>query len=199
MIIGLLRHGEVEGGVRFRGSTDDALTPKGFSQMQASTNNDICWNKLISSPLVRCTKFANMYAKQYSLPLTLDARLQEMHFGKWEGRTVAEVFEDSPDELGRFWENPEKHSSPEGENFNHFKDRVINVWNDIRAGDTDQRLLVVTHGGVIRIILCHLLVQSYKKLQDFEVKYGSLYNIHFNNGDIEIHTAEGKIMRAQNV
>jgi broad specificity phosphatase PhoE len=54
----LLRHGETELGGGLRGSLDDALTDKGWQQMRAAVVEQGPWDRLVSSPLQRCARFA---------------------------------------------------------------------------------------------------------------------------------------------
>lgn len=175
--VGLLRHGETAGGNRFRGYTDDPLTAAGLAQMQAAVADSGNWDRVISSPLARCTMFADDFARQHSLPLSLDARLKEMHFGAWEGRTAAELMQTDAEALGQFWADPLHNTPPDGEPLTEFEARVLDAWNDIINEYAGQQLLVVTHGGVIRVLLCHLLQRPVHDLLSFEVKTASLRRI----------------------
>ena len=56
-VIDLIRHGEPEGGRRYRGATDDPLTAAGWRQMEAAVAG-LSWQRIYSSPLVRCADFA---------------------------------------------------------------------------------------------------------------------------------------------
>ena len=96
----LLRHGETELGGGLRGSLDDALTAAGWAQLRAAVIEGGPWDRLISSPLQRCARFAEELAAQQSLPLSLEPDLQELHFGDWEGRSTAELMQTAADDLG---------------------------------------------------------------------------------------------------
>lgn len=174
--IGLLRHGEVEGGSCFRGSTDDPLTVAGLNQMRAATHHT-AWDRVISSPLQRCASFAEEFAEQHKLPLAFDERLVEMHFGSWEGRTAIDIINEAPDFLTRFWNDPEAYPPPDGELLSSFHARVLSAWESILLGSRGQKTLLVIHGGVIRILLCYLQQRPISQLLDIEVDYGALFNI----------------------
>jgi alpha-ribazole phosphatase len=190
MLVGLLRHGEVQGGAQFRGSTDDALTAAGWAQMQAAVAADPrwadhCtegrkWNRVISSPLVRCADFARRLAVRESLPLQLEPRLQEMHFGVWEGRTSAALMVEHAEALSAFWRDPDGHPPPGGESLGQFTARVLAAWSETVLGGTAQPVLVVTHGGVIRVLLGQLLGYSTARMQRSEIAYGGLYGLHLD-------------------
>lgn len=179
--VGLLRHGEVEGGSRFRGHTDDPLTATGLAQMHAAIADSGNWEQVVSSPLARCAAFAEGYARRYSTPLSFDARLMEMHFGDWEGRTAAELMQTDADALTRFWNDPLHNTPPGGEPLAQFQVRVLDAWNDIVTEYPAQRVLIVTHGGVIRVLLCQVTGVSVSQLQEFSVGHGQLHGVRIGS------------------
>lgn len=186
--IELLRHGEVEGGSRFRGHTDDVLTAAGLEQMYAAIADSGSLEHVVSSPLARCAAFAKAYARRSFIPLSFDARLMEMQFGAWEGRTVAELMTSDADALARFWNDPLHNTSPGGEPLAQFQARVLDAWNDVIAEHCGQRVLVVTHGGVIRVLLCHVTGVPIARLQEFRVGHGHLHTVRIDRyGSAQIH------------
>lgn len=153
--IGLLRHGEVAGGACLRGHTDDPLTERGFKQMRAAIAKDPDWDQVVTSPLQRCAVFAEAFARQRKVPLRIDRRLAELHFGDWEGRTTIEIMNESPRALKDFWDDPDRCPAPHGEQLSQFRARVLDAWQQIIDTNSGQRVLTVTHSGVIRVLLCH--------------------------------------------
>jgi len=178
-IVDLLRHGETVGGPCFRGSIDDALTENGWSQMDAVIGKEMIngtriWDRIISSPLQRCSAFAHKFGQQYSLPVHLDTRFKEMHFGCWEGRTAAELMSTDEDALTQFWNDPIQNTPPEAEPLLEFNQRVLSAWADLLRDYQGERILLVTHGGVIRVLLCHAQQRPIKQLLDIDVKHAAL-------------------------
>lgn len=151
--IDLLRHGETAGGSRYRGSIDDALTPPGWAAMRAALGEECGWNRIVSSPLRRCADFARDLARRHGLPFAIDARLREIHFGDWEGKTASDLLAADPEAVTRFWNDPVNHPPPGAENLLAFQTRVLHAWDEIVAQHAGEYLLIVTHGGPIRIIL----------------------------------------------
>lgn len=151
--IDLLRHGETEGGARYRGAIDDALSARGWEQMRAVVGESGPWSRIVSSPLQRCAAFASETEQIHRLPLDIEPRLRELHFGDWEGKTSVEIHAAWPDRLERFWSDPVNHPPPGGENFSAFQARVLGAWDDLLARHAGAHLLIVTHGGPIRVIL----------------------------------------------
>lgn len=169
--IGLLRHGETAGGRGYCGRTDYPLSAFGWKQMWAAAE-DGRWEGIVASPLRRCADFAREFAHRRALPLTIDARLQEMDFGAWEGRSAAELLETEPEALARFWENPWRHGPPGGEALPSLYDRVLAAWGHAVA--QRRSVLLVTHGGPIRTIVCHVNRWPLEKLLHVEAPPGAL-------------------------
>lgn len=173
----LLRHGETELGGGFRGSLDDPLTTSGWQQMRARCAGMGDWDRLISSPLQRCAAFAAELASQRGLPLELHAGLRELHFGDWEGRSAAELMEDQADALGRFWADPYGFTPPGGEPLTAFRERVLDSLEQLQQRYSGQSLLLVTHGGVIRLLLAIARGLPEADLLQVEVSHGQLVTL----------------------
>lgn len=193
--IDLLRHGETQGGSRFRGSTEDPLTAVGLEQMKSATSRAQCWDRVVSSPMVRCAEFARVFSRQRSLPLDFDERLKEIHFGAWEGRTAAELMAEAPEPLARFWSDPDKHPPPGGEPLARFRARVLDAWSDIVSLYAGQRVLVVSHGGVIRVLLCRVLEWPVTRMHELDIEHGGLYTVRVDHNGKALRSFEA-IMRA---
>ncbi|OEY66234.1 histidine phosphatase family protein [Marinobacter sp. X15-166B] len=155
--IDVLRHGEPEGGPMFRGSQDDPLSELGWQQMREAISPQDRWDAVITSPMLRCAPFAQYYANQQQLPLYSDDRLREISFGRWEGQTAATIMATEHEALSRFWRDPEQYPPPEGEPVTAFYQRVQQAWQHWTTELAGQRLLMVCHGGVIRMILAEVL------------------------------------------
>ncbi|TCM68360.1 alpha-ribazole phosphatase [Acinetobacter calcoaceticus] len=157
--IDVLRHGESELSAMLRGSTDDALTAVGWSQMAQTTAHSIQqqgpWQAIFSSPLQRCRLFATSIAEQYQLPIYLDPNLAEIHFGDWEGRSTQAIYDSSPELLSQFWQQPSAYTPPNAEPFLQFHQRVLQAMAQIEQqmqAEQLKRVLVVSHGGVIKLL-----------------------------------------------
>lgn len=180
--IDLLRHGETVGGVCFRGSTDDPLTEGGWTQMRdAAEKEGPYWDRIISSPLKRCADFACELGQQHSMPVSLDERFQEMHFGAWEGRSAAELMATDADALTHFWNDPLRYTPPQAEPLADFEARILSAWRDVVSRYVGEKILLVTHGGVIRILLCHVRQRPIECLLEFEVGHASIQRIHIEH------------------
>ena len=185
IFLGLLRHGEVEGGPCFRGHTNDPLSKAGNLQMHSATQGECHWDQIISSPLKRCASFAREYALAHRLPLEFEEDMRELDFGDWEGLTAEQIMQDSPQALGDFWRDPMNHPPPGGETLNAFKQRVVTTWQRLHSRHVGKRVLLVTHGGVIRLLLCHLQQRPMDKIAEIEVAPAALFGLLLIHGRIE--------------
>ncbi len=149
----LLRHGETELGGGLRGSLDDALTARGWEQMHTAVEQGGPWDCLVSSPLQRCARFAEQLGARLGVPVQLDKDLQELHFGAWEGRSAAALMDTDAEALGQFWADPYAFTPPEGEPMLAFSSRVLAAVEHLHSAYAGQRVLLVSHGGVMRLLL----------------------------------------------
>ncbi|MBF0136423.1 MAG: histidine phosphatase family protein [Magnetococcus sp. DMHC-1] len=175
--IDLLRHGEPSGGERYRGTLDDPLSDTGWRQMRQAIIGHPPWTHIVSSPLRRCTEFAREVADDLGLAVQVDERFREMSFGRWEGRTAADIMATEAEHLANFWRDPLNHPPPDGEHLTHFRDRVEQAWNDLTRIKGHRHVLVVVHGGVIRVIMGVVLVMPLEHLSRLVVPYACVTRI----------------------
>ncbi|WP_226454973.1 alpha-ribazole phosphatase family protein [Pseudomonas sp. AF03-9] len=173
----LLRHGETELGGGLRGSLDDALTAKGWEQMRAAVVAQGPWHRLVSSPLQRCARFAEELGAQLQVPVSLEPDLQELHFGAWEGQSAAALMETDAEALGLFWADPYSFTPPEGEAVSDFSDRVLGAVARLHQAHAGERVLLVSHGGVMRLLLARARGLPREQLLNVEVGHGALFNL----------------------
>lgn len=127
------------------GQTDVALREewkKDLAEVQIDADYDVVY----SSPLSRCTQLADFFKFEYQI----DTRLKEMNFGAWE----MQAWDAIPLEQIQPWYDNFIHiNPPEGENLVILKERINDFWEEIQEKHKDQKVLVITHSGVIRILL----------------------------------------------
>lgn len=187
-LIDLLRHGEPEGGSRFRGQIDDPLSASGWAQMHAALGETGEWEAVVTSPLRRCADFAAALAGRLALPLETEPRLREIGFGDWEGLTAEQIAVRDPGALARFWHDPALHTPPGGELLADFEARVAEGWEDLLQRHAGKKVLLVCHGGVIRLILARVLDMPRAGLFRLNVPFASLSRVRVwgNGADPEL-------------
>ncbi|MGK8804469.1 histidine phosphatase family protein [Acinetobacter seifertii] len=182
--IDLLRHGESQYSHTLRGHLDDELTAKGWQQMQSTIEQvtDQTWDVIVSSSLKRCACFAEQLAKTADLPLLLNSDLKEMYFGEWEGVSTQQIYETSPELLTNFWQKPSQYCPPQAETLRQFQTRILKGFQDLlleMRKQNWQRALVVTHGGVIKLLSCLARQQPLDDLLKMQAELGKLYSFEF--------------------
>jgi broad specificity phosphatase PhoE len=115
------------------------------------------------------------------LPSQLDLDLREIDFGEWETRTFAEAAADNPPLVDRWAAFDPDFAFPGGEAVSDFLCRIRTA-ADRLAGDTAQTVLAVTHGGVIRAMICYLLGLEPRQYVVFDVPYAALVVIDLLDG-----------------
>jgi alpha-ribazole phosphatase len=173
VVIHLLRHGETEGGPRYLGGTDVALSACGWQQMRTAVAGR-SWDAIVSSPLRRCAEFAQALARELGVACRLEPELREMSFGAWEGRSASELMQIDAERLRLFWSNPGIHAPPGGETIPGLQARVMAAWRRLVTASNGERVLVVTHSGPIRVLRAAQSATALSALLSIEVPYASL-------------------------
>jgi len=173
--IDLLRHGDT-GQRSYRGQLDDALTADGWTQLRAAVD-DRDWDTIVSSPLQRCAAFAHELADARGVPLRLDARFAEYHFGDWQGVPIERLAEEQGGALERFWADPVAHPPPGAETFDAFRTRLCAALDEVAGRTAERRTLVVTHGGAIRLLRCLAERRGYGDMAGIDVPHASLHTL----------------------
>lgn len=176
----LIRHGEPVGGRKYRGQIDDPLSEKGWAQMRAAIGEHAPWTRLVSSPLLRCYAFAADLSARHGIALEVDARLKEIGFGVWEGKTAAQIDAEAPGTLARFKADP-LHARPAGaEPLNDFFARVAAGIEHIVLTHPNEHVLVVCHAGVIRMALAYALALPLVNAYRIEVASAGITRLRFD-------------------
>jgi broad specificity phosphatase PhoE len=173
----LVRHGsmgsEFEG--RFIGKTDPSLAPEGCMRVKAMTAHvhERKPERCLCSPRRRALETAEILIDALGLGIAVDSDLEEVDFGRWEGMSFEEIVAADPELVNRWAAWDESFAFPGGESLSHFLERV-NRMADRMVTDTARIILAVTHGGVIRAIVCHLLGLSGSHHLAFDVRPASV-------------------------
>jgi alpha-ribazole phosphatase len=123
-----------------------------------------------SSPLQRCFKLANSLS---SAVIITDDRLMEMSFGDWE----MQGWDDIDEKALRHWTDDFVNvACPGGESYQRFYDRVVN-WIESVKLENHSKVVIVTHGGVIRSFLCYLGLTTLETSFEEKVEYGDVFKL----------------------
>ena len=182
----ILRHGATTVSGAFLGSTDADLTTAGHEAMLSRVRGRH-WAAVHTSPLERCRAFA----ARLHHDTVVEQGLAEYHFGRWDGRSVKDLRREDPAAVDAFWIDPEGAGPPGAEPLQHFRHRVHRavetlVGNRFRSPDP---VLLVTHAGVMRVLLEQFLHLPLKSTWNIEIPPAGLMRLEFDVLDGEIlHT-----------
>ncbi len=179
-LIDLIRHGEPEGGRRYRGQIDDPLSETGWRQMWDAVGEHAPWQQIVTSPLSRCHAFATALAERHALPLAVDARLMEIGFGVWEGRTAEQLRVEDPQQIARFYHDPVNARPVGAEPLEVFRTRVAEGFHAVANAFAGQRVLVVCHAGVMRAVVAQVLNAPLEAIYRIDVAYAAITRIKFD-------------------
>ena len=150
-----VRHGESEANAarRFAGRTDSPLTERGRQQAEAVAEAlaNVHFDRIVSSHLSRCRDTALVIARRHQLPVDLEPDLVEIDVGERTGSPFDEIA-GLPE-----WRDDGFVAWPRGETLDQVLSRAHRVITRIAAESAGQRVLVVGHGGVTRILMSHFL------------------------------------------
>jgi len=182
----LVRHGATANNseARYTGQTDAPLSALGERQAQALGRRlaTMPLAALISSDLQRAHVTAEAIATLHQpqpLAIERDSDLREIAMGAWEGQRFADVAAQEPELLAAWRTDPERVAPPGGETVAQLGTRItqaLDRWQ-ARYADAGAPVVWVTHGGVIGVLLCHLLGMDVKRRGQFRRDNTSLTEI----------------------
>ena len=123
-----------------------------------------------SSPSIRCT----VLAKKINADFIVDERLRELNFGEWEGKTWNTIDRIS----SQIWmDDFVNQKIPGGESMLEMRDRICCFWNELRDKQL-QRAAIITHAGVIRILLALHQDIELDRIFTIKVGYGEIFYVN---------------------
>ncbi len=180
--IDLIRHGEPVGGRRYRGQQDDPLSARGWEQMWASVGDQSSWERILTSPLQRCSAFAHALGERHGIGVAEQPAFMEVGFGVWEGRTPEALENETPGVLERFYADPVGYRPAGAEPLEAFVARVIGAWQQVLGANGEGDTLVVAHAGVIRAVLLDILAIPLKRMYRITVPNAGITRIRISPG-----------------
>ena len=156
--IDILRHGLPEGDNCLRGHTDFALTEQGFKQMRQSVEGITTLDTVVTSSLQRCAVFAQYIAESLQIPIQHCDEWKEMDFGEWDGLTHQQLIARVGKDVDAYWYDPWQECDDctalhKGETLAQFDNRINEAWLQLLQQYQGQKVLLVTHSGVMRQLL----------------------------------------------
>ena len=174
----LVRHGVTDhnDNRRFAGQIDVELNDEGFRQAE-KIRDRLAEEKIdavYSSDLKRAVATAEVIASTHKADIIQQPELREMNYGDIESLTYDEIRERYPEVSNSIFNFTVDLSLPGGENFREFAERSRSFLDTVREYEEDQTVLIVTHGGVLRVLMCDLLGIDYSHFPQFRFDNVSL-------------------------
>ena len=179
----LVRHGQTEWNAtrRYQGHSDPPLNETGLTQARqlAARLQPLHIDLLFSSDLQRAVQTARILAAGRDLPLQTDPRLRELNFGVLEGHTFDEGLALWPQMIQK-WVDDNNQPPQGGERMDELTQRVLQFYEETLQPCDGKTVLLVAHGGPLRVLLQHLLGTPARVW--FHLEHASLSDIQIDSG-----------------
>ena len=154
----IVRHGQDEKN-KLGGWSDNHLIDEGINQVNKLKDEiDDNYDLFISSDLTRCVETSNIINEKLNMDIIYDSNYREVNNGDLKNLTLEEFNNKYPGLYFSSLDMDEKY--PNGESPNDFYNRVSKAFIDLLENNIGKKILLVTHGGVITVLLC--LIKGYK-------------------------------------
>jgi alpha-ribazole phosphatase len=162
----LVRHGDTatDNPEILWGQTDIALNKAGVLQAErlGERLSGESIDEIYSSDLSRALRSAEIIASRHNLYIATSKKLREIHFGDIEGMTFGEASRQYP-ELGKSWYSDDlQFRFPNGESISELQERISGFLSEVVLHNRNGTILIVSHGGLLRMLICHVLGLNFK-------------------------------------
>ncbi len=179
----LVRHGETDWNVanRFQGQADIPLNGRGHSQGAALARYFAGQpiQRVYSSDLQRAKDTASYISMAKGLTTEVLPELREISFGSWEGMTRSEIGKQYPAQVRLWREDPSKLAVPGAETYPVAQERLCQTIKRLVAANCGNNIVVVSHGGAIRLLLTGLLEMDLTGIWHFTLESAGINQLVF--------------------
>jgi alpha-ribazole phosphatase len=179
----LVRHGETTWNQqsRLQGQVDTPLSVRG-EQQAARLGERLAKEEIdavYASDLERAWRTAEIAVASRGLAVQRSPVWRELGFGDWEGLTYDDVVRRDPELARRRLADPAHVAPPGGENLNDLAQRLMPAAARLRDAHEGQTVLLVTHGGPLRVLACVLLGLDLNRAWRFEATNCGLSSVRW--------------------
>jgi len=175
-----VRHGitESNNARQFAGHTDVELNATGHKQAERLRDRlaDNKIDAIYSSDLKRALVTAEIISAGHKLDIVTCPELREINYGDIEGLTFEKINRLYPEVAESLTNFRPQLSFPGGESFEEFTERACKFLDRLKRHTPSQTILIVSHGGLLRVLVCHLT----------GVKLTHWRLLHFDNASLSI-------------
>jgi broad specificity phosphatase PhoE len=167
----LMRHGETawnrEGRVMGHHAVELEEAGRAQVEMAVPFARRLQLDLIVSSPLVRARQSAEIIANGIGgVPILEDHDLEEVRYGRWAGMQFGELITDA--EYLHYRDHPLTTATPGGETIGQVQERGVRAIRRTIEANPGKRVLFVSHGDIIRTVLCHfigLALEHFRRLR----------------------------------
>ncbi|MDM2924552.1 adenosylcobalamin/alpha-ribazole phosphatase [Citrobacter sp. Cpa228] len=183
MRLWLVRHGETEANVAglYSGHAPTPLTERGIAQAQSLSGllHNVPFDNVLCSELERARHTTQLILGDREIPVRIMPELNEMCFGDWEMRHHRDLAREDAENYA-IWCNDWQNATPtNGEGFQAFSQRVERFIAQLADYKDSQNLLVVSHQGVLSVLVARLLSMPAAAMWHFRIEQGCWSAIDF--------------------
>ncbi|MEC9461157.1 MAG: histidine phosphatase family protein [SAR324 cluster bacterium] len=179
-----IRHGETEWNSqkRMQGHSNSDLSEVGMGQIQAlgELMKNVSFDHIYSSDSLRTRQTAEAITQYSGHTLQFDQRIREKNLGVFEGLTSTEARERHPEIYRLFKTAGANYVIDEGESTQQLLERALEFIEEIRRRHPQERVVMVTHGGVVRVLMKHALGLSIDAPTRFIIKNTGIFGLIWN-------------------
>lgn len=154
-----IRHAETDMAGTFCGHSDPSINQQGRLQIKSLIDHlgGKGIDAIYSSDLRRAHETAQELSLAFSVPIIVMRELREIDFGDWEGLSWHTIEQRDPVDSQKWLDAFPTLPTPRGELYSSFRKRVLAAIDNLLALEGARNIAVVTHAGVMRVVLQALL------------------------------------------
>lgn len=195
MKLWLVRHGQTEANVAglYSGHSETTLTEQGMLQASSVGQmlQEIPFDRVLSSALGRAQHTAHLLLEGRNRVIETNPLLNEMHFGDWEMRHHLDLQREDTDTYAAWCRDWQNTVPTNGEGFQLFSQRILSLSTDLRAMP-QQNILVVSHQGVLSLLIATLMGMPPPSLWHFMIEQGSWSMIEIQHDFVTLRTLNNR-------
>ena len=186
-----VRHGDTideETKKVYKGAIDIPLSDKGRQRIARASEflSRFKIDFIYTSALSRCIESGKIIAEKQDAPVEIASALNELGFGLWEGLSFEEIREKYPNELNLWLQDLENHTPPEGEPMRNAQRRGVAKFNEIAERHGGQNVAIVSHAGILRLIICSILDLKLQGMFRIGQDYGCIDMVRIHKDGIAV-------------
>jgi len=193
----IVRHGQTNSNIegRIQGQINTPLNDAGLEQAKKTgefIKNNFSISEAWSSDLIRTQTTAENIFKNFKTTKLI----REMSYGDWENNFFEDLPKDSSEQVNEYLNASEKFKAPNGESFQNLFDRASEFIKKLNFNN-DNEVLIVSHGGFMRVLISSLLDLPKKNLLNFQFENCSITEILIKNNKL-INSNPSLILKSVN-